>query len=117
MIANDTLQTDLLAKVRVLKSLDQNVCHAEAFESALRDQTAVTDTLNIAIIQMSLYHKQKKNRTAWTNRGNIGTSTTATCNNNIAEQEPCQVYIGCGSQQHGTPRTNMGSNVQHLCET
>ena len=27
-IANDALQTDLLAKPWVLKSLDQNICHA-----------------------------------------------------------------------------------------
>ena len=34
-IANDILQADLLAKFRTLKSLEQNICHAEAFESAL----------------------------------------------------------------------------------
>ena len=34
-IANNTLQADLLAKARMLKSLKQNVPHAEAFESAL----------------------------------------------------------------------------------
>ena len=86
MIANDTLQIDLLAKAGVLKSLDQNVCHAEAFELALRDQTAMTDTSDIATIRMSTYHRQKKKKmTAQTNRSNIGTSTTATHNNNIAE--------------------------------
>ena len=58
-IANDALQTDLLAKARVLKSLDQNVCHTEEFELALRDQTAITDTLNIATIRMSTYQRQK----------------------------------------------------------
>lgn len=59
-IANDTLQTDLLAKARLLKSLDQNVCHAEAFESALRDQTAMNDTPDIATVRMSMYRRQKK---------------------------------------------------------
>ena len=33
-IVNDTLETDLLAKAGVLKSLVQNVCHAEPFELA-----------------------------------------------------------------------------------
>ena len=33
-IANNALQTDLRAKARMLKSLDQNICHAEEFESA-----------------------------------------------------------------------------------
>ena len=44
--------------------------------------------------------------TVQTNRGNIDTSTTVTRINNIAEQEPHQVCIGCGSHQYGTPRTN-----------
>ena len=96
-IANNTLKTDLLAKAWMLKSLDQNVCHAEASESALRDQTAINDTSDIATIQMSMYCRQKKNKTARANRDNIGTSKTATRNNNIAEQEPRQVCIGCGS--------------------
>ena len=98
-VANNILQTNLLAKVKVLKSINHNVCHAEAFESALWDQTAMTDTSDIAAIQMSM-----KNRTAQTNRGNIGISTSATCNNNIAERESHPVCIGCGSHQHGTPR-------------
>ena len=34
-IANDALQADLLAKAGTHKSLEQNVCHTEAFESAL----------------------------------------------------------------------------------
>ena len=58
-IANDTLQTDLLAKARLLKSLDQNICHAEAFESALRDQTTMNDTSDIATVRMSMYRRQK----------------------------------------------------------
>ena len=49
-IANDTLLTNLRARARVLKSLNQNVCHAEAFELALQDQTAMTDTSDIATI-------------------------------------------------------------------
>ena len=59
-IANDALQTNLLAKARVLKSLGQNVCYAEAFESALWDQTAITDMSDVATIQMSTYCRQKK---------------------------------------------------------
>ena len=45
-IANDALQAG------VLKSLDQNVYHAEVFESALRDQTAINDTSDVATIRM-----------------------------------------------------------------
>ena len=54
-IANDALQTDLQAKARVLKSLNQNICHAETFESTLQDQTAMTDTSEIATIRMLTY--------------------------------------------------------------
>ena len=84
-IANDALQTDQLAKAGVQRSLDLNVCHAEAFESALRDQTAMTDTSDVATIWMSTYRRQK-NSAARTNRGNIDPSTPATRNNNFAEQ-------------------------------
>ena len=59
-ISNDMLQSDLLVKARLLRTLNQNVCHAEAFELALRDQTGMTDTSDIATIRMSRYHRQKK---------------------------------------------------------
>ena len=59
-IANNAVQTDLLTKARVLMSLEQNVCHTEAFESALQDQTSMTDTSDIATIRMSTYRRQKK---------------------------------------------------------
>ena len=39
-VANDTLHVNLLTKAGTLKTLEQNVRHAEAFESALRDQTS-----------------------------------------------------------------------------
>ena len=94
------------SKSQSAKISQPDVCHAEAFELTLWDQTAMTDTSDIATIWMSMYCRQKRNKTARTNRGNIDTSTTATHNNNVAEQETCQVFIGCGSHQHGTPRTN-----------
>ena len=62
-IANNALRTDLQAKAGVLKSLNQNICHAEAFESALQDQTAMTDTSDTATIWMSTYHKKNKKKT------------------------------------------------------
>ena len=43
-IANEALQTNLLAKSDMLKSFVQHICHAEAFESVLQNQTAMTDT-------------------------------------------------------------------------
>ena len=69
-IASDTLQADLLAKAGMLKSLEQNVCHAEAFELALQDQTSMASTPDIAIARMSLYRRQKNN-TPQANTGNV----------------------------------------------
>ena len=43
------------------KSLEQNVCHAEAFESTLWDQNSMASTLDITIAWMSTYHRQKNN--------------------------------------------------------
>ena len=56
-------------------------------------------------LDVNISQTKKKNRTAWTNKGNIDTSATAT-HNNFPKQEPHQVCIGCGSHQHGTPRTS-----------
>ena len=94
------------AKAGVLNLLDQNICHTEAFESALQDQNAMTDISDVATIQMSMYYRQKKkNRAARTNRGNMDTSSTVTRNNNLVEQESCQVCTDCGSHQQSTPGT------------
>ena len=46
-VANDALQADLLAKAGTLETLEQNVRHAEAFESALQDQTSMAGASDI----------------------------------------------------------------------
>ncbi len=58
-VASDALQTDLLAKAGLLKTLEQNISHAEAFESAVRDQMTMSNTPDIA--RMSTYRRQKSN--------------------------------------------------------
>ena len=58
-IANDTPQADLLTKAGTLKSLEQNVRHAEAFESALRDQNSIASASDAASARLSTYSKQK----------------------------------------------------------
>ena len=58
-IASDALQVDLLAKAGVLKTLEQNVSHAEAFESAVRDQMSVSSSPDIA--RLSTYRRRKSN--------------------------------------------------------
>ena len=74
VIANDELQAHLLAKAGMLKSLKQNVCHTEAFESVLWDQSSNASTSDIAVSWMSTYCRQK-NSISQTNKGNVCTST------------------------------------------
>ena len=59
-MANDALQADLLAKVRSLKILEENINHAEAFEAALHDQAQMSGTLKMLALRASTYHKEKK---------------------------------------------------------
>ena len=46
--ANDALQADLLAKSCSLKTLEENINHAETFESALHDQAQMSGTLEMS---------------------------------------------------------------------
>ena len=54
-VANDTLQADLLAKAGTLKTLKQNVRHAEAFKSALWDQTSMAGASDTTSAWLSTY--------------------------------------------------------------
>ncbi len=57
------------------------------FESALLDQTAMSNISDVVTAWMLTYRRQ--NRAAQTNRGKkIDISTTATCNYNMAEKNP-----------------------------
>ena len=56
---NDALQTDILAKADHLKSVEDVVKHAEAFESALRDQVELSNTTAEAS-RVSDYKRSKK---------------------------------------------------------
>ena len=56
-IVNDVLQADMLAKAGSLKTLEQNISHAEAFEMAMLDQDKILGISDIAGLQMTAYHK------------------------------------------------------------
>ena len=81
-VASDALQTDLLAKAGVLKTMEQNVSHAEAFESAVTDQMSMSSTPDIA--QMSTSRRQKSN-TKQRNTGNARTGSQPNHANSRAE--------------------------------
>ena len=105
-VASDALQTDLLAKAGLLKTLEQNISHAEAFESAVRDQMTMSNTPDIA--RMSTYRRQKSNAQQKIKR-NPCTGSQPNHPNNQAEPNKL-ACIGCGSQQHGV----LGMNSRQL---
>ncbi len=89
-IYNDSLQTDILAKASQLKTVEDVVKHGEAFQAALRDQTCILSTSNLAQInRMSEYRKGKNNSKF-----------------SKPLSEPPQHCNGCGSSSHGIPGTN-----------
>ena len=58
-IANDTLQENVLAKEGSLKTQEQKMYHAEAFETAMRNHHKALGILDIAGLRMSTYCRQK----------------------------------------------------------
>ena len=102
-VARDALQTDLLAKAGLLKTLEQNISHAEAFESALRDQMSMSSTPDIA--RMSTYRRQKSNAQQKNMKNSYTGSQPNHANSRAEPNNPA--CIGCGSYQHGV--LGMGS--------
>ena len=80
---NDTLQTDILAKASHLKNLEDIIKHAEAFETALRDQQTLQGSLEAMAVRSS-YKNQQQWKPPQPRRSNL----TKAC-------------AGCGSQTHG----------------
>ena len=101
-VTSDALQADLLAKAGLLKTLQQNISHAEAFESAVRDQMSMSSTPDIA--RMSMYRQQKSNA----QQKNMWNSCTVEFNHANNQAEPNNpACIGCSSHRHGV--LGMGS--------
>ena len=59
---NELLQTDILTKANQLKDLNLVVQHAEAFESALRDQSKLSSHHEESVSRISDHRKNKKNK-------------------------------------------------------
>ena len=98
-VANDALQADLLAKAGNHKTFEQNVRHAEAFESALRDQTSMAGASDTTSDWLSTYCRQKGMPQA--NKGDARTNAYP----NYEAKPNRQICGGCGSHLHGTPGT------------
>ena len=78
-INNPTLQTDILAKAGQLNTIEDVVKHAEAFETALRDQSQLRQSSDVNAIRLSSYRKNKQRP-------------------NLQQRKSCS---GCGSTAHG----------------
>ena len=102
-LVNDTLQADWLAKARMLKSFEQNVSHAEVFESALWDQNSMAGTSDAASAQLSTYCRQKNMLQA--NKGNVCANTYLNHDNSDAKPSR-QACVGCRSHLHGASGTS-----------
>ena len=89
------LQADMLAKAGSLKTLEQNISHAEAFEMAMPDQNGISGISDMAGLQMSVYCQQRRAQ-------DVARSTaTRRRERTVAETRPKQnVCKSCGSHQH-----------------
>ena len=58
-IANDLLLVDILAKAGSLKTLEQNISHAKAFEITMWDLDKISYVSDVAGLWMLAYHWQK----------------------------------------------------------
>ena len=82
-LSNEALQTGILVKAGHLARLEDVVKHAEAFETAQRDQQELQSNSEVLANRTSNYRKQKQHA------GTTEKNTT-----------PCS---GCGSTAHGQP--------------
>ena len=83
-LQNESIETDILAKVTQLKTLEAVIKHLKAFETAQHDQIQLQGSSELMAARMSDYQKKKKEPKLPKPR------TTRPCN-------------GCGSHSHSQP--------------
>ena len=96
---NSQLQTDILAKWTLLKTLEDIVKHAQAFESAVRDQSNLAD--HSEVMRVSEYQKKKRFDSQATSNSKVpyGKSFQG---NKYQKPKPTFQCSGCGSFKHGS---------------
>ena len=123
-LCNTVLQADILAKASNLKTVEQIVTHAEAFESALRDQSSLQGQKEgeSFAVRSSEYRKSKtkllQNERESSNSSNQKVSNFPSRTSNFgtnnrrnsqynqqasSQQRQIQYCTGCGSHEHGVP--------------
>ena len=118
---NSTLQTDILAKSESLKSLEDCVKHAEAFEAALDDQSKLQDPSDVMGARITDYKRMSRDRLSnnWSNQQQASRDQhqpppppsrseprNSQQHRTQRGQQRKQVCGGCGSTNHGTGPTN-----------
>ena len=89
---NSTLQTDILAKAGQLKTLESVVKHAEAFETAIFDQSKLSDNIPTEMMRLRVSeYKRRENSFKFKNPQSF--------KNERQRQSKCP---GCGSFSHGS---------------
>ena len=96
-VNNKTVQTDILAKAEYLKSLENIIKHAEAFESAFRDQAHLHQQTNSAA-WISAYKKSGSNAS----KPCSGCGTTSHTNSQCSTVCPAwgKQCLNCNKQNH-----------------
>ena len=94
---DETLQTDIIAKASHLIKLEDVIKHAEAYESAQRDQSTLHKSNESTIARTSIYQQCKHQQLS--NNPKLSEKNKST-----------RPYPGCGSQTHG----QQGFNDRHL---
>ena len=87
----ESLQTDILAKASQLKTLEEIIKHAEAYEAATRDQQKLQTSSEVMGMRSSQYKKKMNKQT-----------------NKYTNKRPCP---GCGSYEHGQRNANDRPNL------
>ena len=114
-LKNSSLQTDILAKAKTLDTLDKVVNHAQSYESALSDQSKISDTTE-TVHKLSEYKqgaraKDKKHNQKPPNKFNKGDRPG---NNYFKSHKPRTCFF-CGSSKICFNRSQCPA-INHNCK-
>ena len=102
---NETLQTDILAKASLLKTVEAVMNHAEAFEAALRDQSQLSSESHVSRVSEYCENKnnsyQKSNNSYQKSNNSYQKSTNSYQKSTNSYQKSNSFCNGCGSSEHG----------------
>ena len=96
-ISNTSLQTDILAKSASLQTLESIIKHAEAFETAVHDQSSLTNQHPSEAMRIQSEYKRAKSAAPWQSKPSLSTQPAKNYQTNKKQAYPCK---GCGLHNH-----------------